>query len=391
MQQTNIELIKCLNDIKKLDAKTYSNLLSVYGEELLNKTIEQLIDENSGNLSKFDYYVSKITSYDDAVAKSIFDAYGIDLSLIETLSKEVNIELATEIYYILKELNYLMLEMVSVDDNFEHSWISDKVDRCILECNDKAKLNELKCRYNEFLVKRNKIVEGNLRLVITVAKKFNINESIFAEAIQYGNMGLMRAVEKYSPSYGVTFATYAYYWIRQSITRSIYNVINPVSVPAHQVNIYYRMKKVQRKLSNDLGRDATDEEIAKFMNIDEEDVKILRRAFNDSLSLYEPLGGAEREEDSMLINFIEDENASVSKELFDAELNMTIREKMNNVLTSKEKFVIERRFGFYDGNCLTLEQVGQELGVSRERVRQIEKRVIGKLSIKFKDLKNYMG
>lgn len=390
MEENYIDLYNYLNNINKLDANVYSKLLTVYDEKVVNKVIEQLIDENSNNLSKFDYYISKVIRYeDDVVSTSIFESYGMDLSEFPTFSKEENDSLTNEIFMIVQKLNQLIYEVCEWNvDLCKIFWLSDRVEKSIELCKDIDKVNEIKRLYNMFLLKRNTLVSGNLRLVISIAKRFHINESIFNESIQYGNMGLMRAVEKYDPAFNTSFATYSYYWIKQCITRNIHNVMYPFIIPMNQVSLYYKYKKVKNGLEKELYREPTVPEIAEGMNISIPSLEMIINRFNDSLSLYDQVKNGEDNDSGMYIDFVEDENASVSDIMFNKDMIDEVQ-KAFGYLTDKERMVLEYRFGFVDGNVRTLNEVGEEFGVTRERIRQIEAKAIRKLSLKCKSLKDY--
>lgn len=394
MNENKNNVYKELAKIKMLDADSYSRLLSIYGEELVNKTIEQMIDDNSRNLIKFDYYVSKIIAYDDMVSKNSFELYGMDLACIPRLSKDESMLLMKEIFEIINKINTLLNEIAcenEIYDFLDKTWLCDRIELCLDKCSDvyDDKLLELRKLYKKFINKRNYIAECNLRLVITVAKRNYINGNVFNDAIQYGNMGLLRAIEKFDPSFNVTFATYAYYWIRQLMMRNIYNVIYSVSIPAGKVRFYNQMKKVIREFEHEYGRTPSDIEISNIMDKDVETISTVRRAFNEGVSLYDSVAGKDND-DSMIIDFVVDENASATNEVMERVIQEEISKIMDTCLNEKEKRVIEERFGFIDGSCPTLDKVGEKMGVTRERIRQIESKSLRKLKYKFRDFEGYL-
>ena len=385
-----IKVYNYLNSIEKLNASIYSNLLSIYGELLVNKVIDDMIEYGGDNLVKFDYYITKIISYNEVITKSLIESYNIDISLIPMLSKDDNIRLCREISLIIDEIRNLY-DFETNDDRikFDNSWILDNVNNFLLSCKDVYKLDKMKELYRKFVYKRNKLVSGNLRLVILVAKKFNINESTFIEAIQLGNMGLMRAVEKVNPSFDISFSTYAYYWINQAITRGIYGVIYPYSIPEYQVSLYHSFKKIRKKLYDSYGREPSNREIADEMGVDINKIELLQTIFMDPLSLYETYGNDE-EMDTMLIQFIEDRDSSVSKDINHLELSIALDSSMDLYLSNNEKIVIMNRYGFVNGNCDTLEMVAKKIGKTKERVRQIENMALRKLRVKCGDFEEYL-
>lgn len=388
MEEKYLEIYNYLTSIEKLDSGIYSDLLSRYNEDLVNKVIDQMIDDDPNNIKKFDYYLSNIIVYDKMVSKSLFEYYGDDISLIPMLTADENINLSKYLYEIIDKIRVIVGDELNLDsDKIEKIWICDLVDRFMAMCNDEDKLRYVKSLYNEFLDKRNKLVQGNMRLVILVAKEFNINESIFMDCIQYGNMGLMRAVDKFNPSFNTIFTTYAYMWIKQFIMRYVYNLIYPYYIPEYQVGIYQRYKKVQKKLFDKLGRSATDGEIAKEMDINISNVESLKCIFNDTISLYAIINGGNAG-GSMLIDFIEDRDFSVSKEIDYKDLCNVVNNSIDSSLNERERMVIRRRFGFDRDECETLESIGRDFGITRERIRQIENKAIRKLS-KCKNLYDY--
>lgn len=388
MEEKYLEIYSYLTSIEKLDSGIYSDLLSRYSEDLVNKVIDQMIDDDPNNIKKFDYYLSNIIVYDKMVSKSLFEYYGDDIGSIPVLTADENINLSKYLYEIIDKIRVIVGDELNLDsDKIEKIWICDLVDRFMAMCNDEDKLRYVKLLYNEFLDKRNKLVQGNIRLVILVAKEFNINESIFMDCIQYGNMGLMRAVDKFNPSFNTIFTTYAYYWIKQFIIRYVYNLIYPYYIPAHQVGIYQRYKKVQKELFDKLGRSATDGEIAKEMDINISNVESLKCIFNDTVSLYTGVNSGNAE-GSMLIDFIEDSDFSVSKEIDYKDLCNVVNNSIDSSLNERERMVIRRRFGFDRDECETLESNGRDFGITRERIRQIENKAIRKLS-KCKNLYDY--
>ncbi len=223
---------------------------------------------------------------------------------------------------------------------------------------------------------KQKLAETNLRLVVSIAKKYVGRGMSFLDLIQEGNMGLMKAVDKYDYNRGFKFSTYATWWIRQAITRAIADQARTIRIPVHMVETINKLVRTQRQLVQDLGRDPTNEEIAHQMGIDVEKVQEIRKIAQEPVSLETPIG---EEEDSHLGDFIEDESA-VSP---DEAANYTmLREHLNDVLSclgSREKRVLQLRFGLIDGTPRTLEEVGKEFDVTRERIRQIEAKALRKL------------
>ena len=322
---------------------------------------------------------------------SVFDAFeeiGVDL-LPDDFDDEPDLE-------DLKEVEDLKLDEITEDTNYDGINVDDPVRMYLREI---GRIPLLTFDEELDLAKRilegdeeakQKLAESNLRLVVSIAKKYVGRGMLFLDLIQEGNMGLIKAVEKFDYTKGFKFSTYATWWIRQAITRAIADQARTIRIPVHMVETINKLIRTSRHLLQQYGRETTPEEIAAEMEISVEKVAEIQKIAQDPVSLETPIG---EEDDSHLGDFIQDDDSPAPHDAASYTLLREQLEEVMNTLTPREAKVLKLRFGLEDGKSRTLEEVGSQFNVTRERIRQIEAKALRKLRhpSRSKKLRDYMG
>lgn len=358
-----------INEIKTFEER--KNELVKIGKEKGFVTYEELANSLKGlelDADSLDELYNLFNENDIAVvSEDEQDAgSGVDKLLLEdsVLSKDLTINDPVRMY--LKEIG--QIKLLTMEEELE---LADR----IAAGDEQAKIT---------------LAEANLRLVVSIAKRYVGRGMLFLDLIQEGNIGLMKAVEKFDVTKGYKFSTYATWWIRQAITRAIADQARTIRVPVHMVETINKLARIQRQLTLELNREPTEEELAKKMNMSVEKIRDIYKISQEPVSLETPIG---EEDDSHLGDFIKDERNMSPEEYATNEMLKDEIAEVLLTLTEREEKVIRLRFGLEDGKSRTLEEVGQMFGVTRERIRQIEAKALRKLRhpSRSRKLKDYLG
>ena len=365
---------------KKQGSLTLSEIMEAFSETELDKDQVENLYETLGNLG--------LEIIEDKTQKADVDFSDNDNDLIvdkdfdgvsdDELKKEDDIEM--------DKIDLSLPKGISIDDPVR-MYLKEIGKIPLLKPHEEIEYAKRMLEGDE--IAKQRLVEANLRLVVSIAKRYVGRGMLFLDLIQEGNLGLIKAVEKFDYERGFKFSTYATWWIRQAITRAIADQARTIRIPVHMVETINKLIRVSRQLLQELGRDPKPEEIAKEMDMSEEKVREIMKIAQDPVSLETPIG---EEEDSHLGDFIPDEDALAPAEAAAYSLLKDQIEEVLGSLNEREQKVLKLRFGLEDGRARTLEEVGKEFDVTRERIRQIEAKALRKLRhpSRSKKLRDYL-
>lgn len=365
---------------KKQGSLTLSEIMEAFSETELDKDQVENLYETLGNLG--------IEIIEDKTQKADVDFSDNDNDLMvdnnfdgvsdDELKKEDDVEM--------DKIDLSLPKGISIDDPVR-MYLKEIGKIPLLKPHEEIEYAKRMMEGDE--VAKQRLVEANLRLVVSIAKRYVGRGMLFLDLIQEGNLGLIKAVEKFDYERGFKFSTYATWWIRQAITRAIADQARTIRIPVHMVETINKLIRVSRQLLQELGRDPKPEEIAKEMDMSEEKVREIMKIAQDPVSLETPIG---EEEDSHLGDFIPDEDALAPAEAAAYSLLKDQIEEVLGSLNEREQKVLKLRFGLEDGRARTLEEVGKEFDVTRERIRQIEAKALRKLRhpSRSKKLRDYL-
>ncbi len=390
-QETIEELKEEIKEVAEIEQANNEKEEDPESEKIKQEKVQNLLKQakEKGKITYGDL-ANQLNDVSPEQIDSVFDAFeeiGVDL-LPDDFDEEPDIE-------DLKEVENLKLDEIT-ENTYDGINVDDPVRMYLREI---GKIPLLTFDEELDLAKRilkgdeeakQKLAESNLRLVVSIAKKYVGRGMLFLDLIQEGNMGLIKAVEKFDYTKGFKFSTYATWWIRQAITRAIADQARTIRIPVHMVETINKLIRTSRHLLQQLGREPTPEEIAKEMEIPVEKVAEIQKIAQDPVSLETPIG---EEDDSHLGDFIQDEDSPAPHDAASYTLLREQLEEVMSTLTPREAKVLKLRFGLEDGKSRTLEEVGSQFNVTRERIRQIEAKALRKLRhpSRSKKLRDYMG
>ena len=343
----------------------------------LDEPMEPMADDLEEEDEEWSEDTAAAPSYLDDISDDSVRLYLREIGKIPLLNPEEELALAQKVVENRDELHEVSVRMSELDDR-------KKIAGESLTKQETSEYAKLQARAKTLSIPKDKMAEANMRLVVSIAKRYSGRGLDFLDLIQEGNTGLLRAVEKFDPDKGFKFSTYATWWIRQAITRAIADQARTIRIPVHMVETINKLLRTQRRMTQELNREPTIDELAAEMEMEPEKIEYVMKIKQDITSL--DANVRDDDDDSVLGDFIEDEEAQSPEEAATTQLLKEQVKDMLSVLTEREQKILKMRFGLEDGKSHTLEEVGQEFSVTRERIRQIEAKALSKLR-KHKDAK----
>ena len=391
MAKTKKDNEEIIEDLKANNKKEKTDKPAKETKEEATKKVKDIVQKAKAK-GKITYgeLATELGDINPEQIDKVFDAFeemGVDV-LKDDFDEEPDVEELEKVEDIkVEDINTMNFDGINVDDPVR-MYLREIGKIPLLSFDEELELAKKVIEGDEDA--KQKLAESNLRLVVSIAKKYVGRGMLFLDLIQEGNMGLIKAVEKFDYTKGYKFSTYATWWIRQAITRAIADQARTIRIPVHMVDTINKLIRTSRHLLQQLGREPTPEEIAQEMEIPVEKVMEIQKIAQDPVSLETPIG---EEDDSHLGDFIQDEDSPAPQDSAAYTLLKEQLEEVMNTLTPREAKVLKLRFGLEDGRARTLEEVGREFQVTRERIRQIEAKALRKLRhpSRSKKLKDYMN
>ena len=380
-----------IEEIKKTSKKIEKEEIETKIEEQIKDEVKEIVEKAKDGNMTYAELATKLDNINPDQIDTVFDKFeemGVDI-LKDDFDEEPNIDELENIEEVedIQDINLVNFDGINIDDPVR-MYLREIGKIPLLSFEEELELAQKVLDGDEDAKK--KLSESNLRLVVSIAKKYVGRGMLFLDLIQEGNMGLIKAVEKFDYTKGYKFSTYATWWIRQAITRAIADQARTIRIPVHMVETINKLIRTSRLLLQRLGREPSPEEIAQELEISVEKVMEIQKIAQDPVSLETPIG---EEDDSHLGDFIQDDDSPAPQDAAAYTMLKEQLEEVMNTLTPREAKVLKLRFGLEDGKARTLEEVGKEFDVTRERIRQIEAKALRKLRhpSRSKKLKDYMN
>lgn len=372
-----------LSKCDKLNIDYYNYLISMYGFEIVSHVIDDLVKEDDDNIYRFGIYYSYNNEKGDYGSDmGCLGIYYRDLDIISALDNRKNLVLMNKISKIAKELNDIFLSlgyMDTISNNQEFSNIVDKVNYCLENCLDQLVLKRVNELYNKYLYIRKIIVEGNLRLVILIANEYKANGLISIEdIIQYGNMKLMRAIDKFDITVESSFSNYAGYWINQSIRRNIRRIMYPTYMPEHILAENRRVFNGINELEGQLGREVTNSELSEYIDMPVSRINEIKTLFLQPFSLNSPCYSFDEDAEVTLQDTIIDYDFDMDASISDGDMKVEIEKVLRDSLTKKQLFVIKHYFGFCEEEY-SIHKIASMMGVRPQAVYELKNTALKRL------------